>query len=75
MTPAEIQELREKHVAYGGYCSLCAEWNDVLDSHLQSRHPCDVILVLDAYEELVARTDSEQITTNLAPEAPESVQP
>ena len=56
MTPAERQELREKHADYGGYYSLCVEWNDVLDSLLQSRYPCDTILVLDAYE-VLARTE------------------
>lgn len=62
MTPAERQALREKHVAWDYYAKFhpgevpqCHGCNGFTD------WPCDTIRVLDAYEELVARTEQPPI--------------
>ena len=45
MTPAKRQKLREKHTYLGDYCGFCTK-----DGGYPADYPCDVIKVLDWFE-------------------------
>ena len=53
MNKEEIQALREKHRNKNGNCAECCfEWIDEWQTdHFSTKYPCDVIKVLDAWEE------------------------
>jgi len=57
MTHAEREALRAKHYyvadADETYCMYCSEWKEGTDDIWPVVYPCDVIKVLDAYEEFI----------------------